>query len=96
VSTAIRYYSVVLPLHSHSIISSDRNALNSVHKFFLDTMKNRLPDPSEICVLESKAKFGRFGIRSISATVGINWSIFKSATRTALSVWARKKDRHPL
>jgi hypothetical protein len=35
--------------HSHSIILSDLNALNSALKFFLHTMKNRLPGPSEIC-----------------------------------------------
>jgi hypothetical protein len=62
--------------HSHSIILSDRNALNSVHKFFLPTMKNRLPDPSEICALEFKGEFRRFKICSVSATIGIDWSIF--------------------
>jgi hypothetical protein len=40
-------------------------------------MKNRLPDPSEICALEFKAEFRRFGIDSISATIDIDQSIFK-------------------
>jgi hypothetical protein len=48
--------------HSHSIVLSDRNALNSARKFFLQTMKNRLPDPPEISALEFKGKFRRFGI----------------------------------
>jgi hypothetical protein len=58
------------------IILSDRNALNSVHKFFLHTMKNRLPDPSEICALEFKGEFRRFKICLVLATIGIDWSIF--------------------
>ncbi|ESW87697.1 hypothetical protein X772_11580 [Mesorhizobium sp. LSJC280B00] len=39
-------------------------------------MKNRLPDPSEICALEFKGEFRRFKICSVSATIGIDWSIF--------------------
>jgi hypothetical protein len=39
-------------------------------------MKNRLPDPSEICALEFKGEFCRFGICTVSATIDINWSIF--------------------
>jgi hypothetical protein len=38
-------------------------------------MKNRLPEPSEICALEFKGEFRRFGICSASATIGINWSM---------------------
>ncbi|MET4291218.1 hypothetical protein ABIB06_002567 [Bradyrhizobium sp. LB8.2] len=39
-----------------------------MHKFFLHAMKNRLPDPSEICALEFKGEFRRFKICSVSAT----------------------------
>jgi hypothetical protein len=39
-------------------------------------MKNRLPDPSEICTLEFKGKFRRFGIGTVSATIGIDWLVF--------------------
>ena len=39
-------------------------------------MKNRLPDPSEICALEFEGEFRRFGIYSVSATIGGNRSIF--------------------
>jgi len=35
-------------------------------------MKNRLPDPSEICALEFKGEFRRFGIGAVSATIGID------------------------
>jgi hypothetical protein len=47
-------------------------------KFFPRTTKNRLPDPSKICAFDFKGKFGRFGICSVSATIGINRSIFVS------------------
>jgi len=43
---------------------------------FLLPMKNRLCDPSEICVLEFTGEFRRFGIYSSSTTIGINRSIF--------------------
>jgi hypothetical protein len=66
------------PVHySHSIILSNGNAVISQCKFFLLTTKNRLADPSEICALESKREFGRFAIRSVSATIGIDRSIFE-------------------
>jgi hypothetical protein len=39
-------------------------------------MKNRLPDPSEIFALEFKGEFRRFKISSVSATIGIDLSIF--------------------
>jgi hypothetical protein len=32
-------------------------------------MKNRLPDPAEICALGSKGKFRRFGNGTVSATI---------------------------
>jgi hypothetical protein len=38
-------------------------------------MKNRLPDPSEICALEFKGKFRGFRICSVSATIDNDWSI---------------------
>ena len=40
------------PPHSHSIILSHGNALTCQRKFFPRTMKNRLPNPSEICALD--------------------------------------------
>jgi hypothetical protein len=39
-------------------------------------MKNRLPDPPEICALEFKGKFRRFGIGTVSATIGIDQLVF--------------------
>jgi len=74
--------------HSHSIVSSDRNALNSTHKFFLHAMKNRPPNPAEICALESKGEFRRFKICSVAATIGIDWSIFD------ILLLGLQKDRH--
>jgi hypothetical protein len=39
-------------------------------------MKHRTHDPSEICALECKGEFRRCETSSVSATIGINWSIF--------------------
>jgi hypothetical protein len=39
------------------------------------TTENRLPDPSEIGALEFEKEFRRFRIWSVSATIGIDWSI---------------------
>jgi len=69
------YLSCTTPPHSHSIILSDGNDLNSKRKYFVHTTKNRLLDPSEICALEFKKEFRRFRIWSVSATIGIDWSI---------------------
>jgi len=61
--------------HSHSMISCHRRALNYQRKSLLRTAKHRRPDPSEICALEFKGKFRRFGVCSISTTIEINRSI---------------------
>jgi hypothetical protein len=52
------------------------NALIFQCKFFRRKAENRLPDPSEICALDFKGEFRRFGICTVSPTIGINWSIF--------------------
>jgi hypothetical protein len=62
--------------HSHSIILGHGNALIFQRKFFLRTMKNRLPDPSKICALDFKKEFRRSAICSVSQTIDIDWSIF--------------------
>lgn len=62
--------------HSHSIVITDGNALNSKRKFFLHATKNRLSDPSEISALDFKREFRRSGICSGSVTIEIDWSIF--------------------
>jgi hypothetical protein len=63
--------------HSHSMISRHGNALIPRHKLSPHTTKNRLPDPSETCDLESKGQFLRFGIFSVSAPIGIDRTIFR-------------------
>jgi len=60
--------------HSHSIILSDRNALNSKRKFFLHPTKNRLSDPSEISALEFKGESCRLGLYSVSVIIDIDRS----------------------
>ena len=62
------------PPHSHSMVLSDDNALIYQCKFFRHTTKNRLADPSKIRALEFKSEFRRFRIRSVSRTIGIDWS----------------------
>lgn len=64
--------------HSHSIVLSHGTAQNFQRKLFLRMMNNRLPDPSETRALEFKGEFRRFGICSISTTIGINRSISSS------------------
>jgi hypothetical protein len=68
----------IAPRHSHSIIPSPGNTLISIDKCFPHFLKNRIPGPSEIAFLNSKGEFRRFGIRSLSATIDINRSIFLS------------------
>ena len=45
-------------------------------QFFLRTSRNRFPIRQKFALLISKENFTEFGIRSVSATIGINWSIF--------------------
>jgi hypothetical protein len=53
-------------------------------------MKNRLPGPSEIRDLDFKREFRRLGIRSVSATVGINRLIFDIRRNARPSAGRRK------
>jgi hypothetical protein len=76
--------------HSHSIVLIYGNALTRQRKFFLHTVENRLYDPSEICALDFKREFLRSAICSVSATVGIDRSIFGSRRNDPLSVQRRK------
>jgi hypothetical protein len=69
--------------YSHSIIFVHGNALKFRRKFFQCTLKHRAPDPSEICALDFKENFRRFAIWSISATIGIDWSIFLNIEQAA-------------
>jgi hypothetical protein len=62
--------------YSHSIVLVHDNALIWLRKPFLRTSKHRIHDPSEIRALEFKGKFRRFGICSVSTTIGSNRSIF--------------------
>jgi hypothetical protein len=82
------------PLYSHSIVLSDGSALIFQRKFFQHARKNRLPDPSEICALDFKRHFRRSVICSVSATIGIDRSIFEVSNENSLAGPA-KKDRQP-
>jgi hypothetical protein len=67
------------------------NALNFQRKFFLRMMKNRLPDPSEICALDFKQEFRRFAIPSVSATIGIDRPIFRAPLAPSINHRRRQK-----
>jgi hypothetical protein len=61
---------------AHSMVFSRGNALIFKRKPFLRTTKDRLADPSEICVLDFKGEFRRFGNPSVPTTIANDWSIF--------------------
>jgi len=52
------------------IIFRHGNALICRRKSFPCTAEHRAPDPSENCALQFKGKFRRFGICSVSGTIG--------------------------
>ena len=54
-------------------------------------MKNRLPDPSEICALEFKGEFRRFEICPISGTIDIDRSILGVSRGNELGQLDREK-----
>jgi hypothetical protein len=60
-------------------------------KIFLRTTKNRLVDPSEICALEFKGEIRRLGVCSVSATIGIDRSIFSPKARKLIYAGTLKK-----
>jgi hypothetical protein len=66
----------IFSCYSHSIVLVHDNTLIWLRKPFLRTSKHRIHDPSEIRALEFKGKFRRFGICSVSTTIGSNRSIF--------------------
>jgi hypothetical protein len=62
--------------HSHSILSTHRNALIYKRKFLL-TVKHRQNAPSEFLAFDFEAKFDRSAKFSVSRTIGIIGSIFE-------------------
>ena len=84
-------YPALLSPHSHSIVLSHGNALIWQCEFFLRTLENQLCDPSEICALDFKREFRRFGIGSVSATIDNNRSIFDSRAATSRDPLGTKK-----
>jgi hypothetical protein len=78
------------------MISRHGNALIPRHKFFPHTTKNRLPDPSETCALESQGEFRRFGICSVSATIDNDRSIFAISNENCQIGLQTKEDRQLL
>ncbi len=75
-------------------IQQQREAAHAgeLRRNFPHTMKNRLPDPSEICLLHFSRELRQFGICSVSATIGINWSIFDVIGRGS-GYWLGGKKR---
>jgi len=65
--------------------------LNCKRKFFLSIAKNRLPDPSEIGILDFKGRFRQCEIRPVSATIGFDWSIIEVFRETGATNHRLKK-----
>jgi hypothetical protein len=59
-------------------------------------VKNRLPNPSENCALDFKREFRRFGICSVSPTIGIDWSILGLFRESSVSSLAQKDRREAI
>lgn len=57
-------------------LPQESNKLTYIEKLFLCILKNRVPNPSENRALALKGEFQRFGICSVSTTIGIKRSIF--------------------
>ncbi len=55
-----------------------------VMQIFLRTRKNRLSDPSEVCALDFEGEFRRFTICSLSATIGVDRTIFAGHRRPSV------------
>jgi hypothetical protein len=70
---------------------SDHNAFIQQREFFPRTTKNLLGDPSEICALDFAEQFPRFRICSISATIGIDRSIFQISGKSGVTGLSQKR-----
>jgi hypothetical protein len=68
--------------YSHSIVPSDRNALNLQRKYFSYMQKNRLTDPSKTCALDFKREFSAIGGSLGFSTIGVYRSIFPAGRPT--------------
>jgi hypothetical protein len=79
IRSSVLCYPILLPstpLHSHSIVLRNRNVLNFQCYYFLPLAKNRRPGPSKICALDFKHEFRPSALCSVSATIGVDRSIF--------------------
>jgi hypothetical protein len=76
--------------HSHSTIPRNSNALILRRKSLPPATKNRLLDPSEIPALDFAGEFPQFKNWSVSATIGINWSICDRSRNDRKSLKRRK------
>jgi len=57
--------------------------------------KSRLPHPSKFSALEFKHEFRRFKICTVSATIGIDWSICHDLSRHAGTAFIEKRPSGP-
>ena len=75
-------------------ISKKPSAIPSIYlaaQIFRRRTKNRLADPSEICALDFKQQLRRSTICSVSATIGINRSIFSDSRRPSHTGGSQKR-----
>jgi hypothetical protein len=91
----------VLLLHGrhvspHSIVLSDRNALNLQRKYFSYMQKNRLADPSKICALDFKREFSAIcGSLGFSNYRRLSVDFFCRPTDQAASRFSKKTVTRP-
>jgi len=62
-----------------------------IAQFFQHAAKNRLPNPSKTRPLDFKSEFRRSAICSVSATIGIDWSILGIFRENGVARLAQKK-----
>jgi uncharacterized protein DUF3224 len=81
--------------HSHSTIPRNSNALILRRKFLPPATKSLLLDPSEIPALDFAGEFPQFKNWSVSATIGINWSICDRSRNDRKSLERRRSSAEP-
>lgn len=88
--------------HSHSIVLSHGNVLIYRCKFFCERQRTVSPIRQKIALLNFKENFRRFGVPLVSATIGVNRSIFAIPRKNRVIGLAEKvslrdnnRKRHP-
>jgi hypothetical protein len=99
IRSSVLCYPILLhgtPLHSHSIVLSDRNALNLQRNIFRTCRRTVSPIRQKSALLISNRNFRRSAVRSVSVTIGVYRSIFSCRpTDQAASRFSKKTVTRP-